>query len=308
MSWLRRLILPFLVLGLVTLSGKHEYEHNYIVNILGRQRMLSQQMAKEASRLAAIYEALSSPKRVQSEATLLAKIGQVKTSLRDAAERFERTLGQARSGELPYGDKSLRVFQPGDREAEEAVVAVAAAWKDFRPRVEAVLESSTNDRPLREALIHINENNEELLARSERLSDLAFRRFVDEGIKAERRFTALIVLLAAMGVLLLYGTYRMVVEPLAFFYRGLKTLGSVPAPEPREALSPLVREVSDSISLLRGVVSLIGEISQGASFQDTLGRIYSSFKSHIPYDYIGVATFVGFIVLAFWLRHVTGMG
>jgi hypothetical protein len=25
-------------------------------------------------------------------------------------------------------------------------------------------------------------------------------------------------------------------------------------------------------------------------------------------DWTGVATFVGFIVLAFWLRHVTGMG
>ncbi|MBZ9662802.1 hypothetical protein LB523_27495 [Mesorhizobium sp. ESP-6-4] len=25
-------------------------------------------------------------------------------------------------------------------------------------------------------------------------------------------------------------------------------------------------------------------------------------------DWTGVATFIGFIVLAFWLRHVTGMG
>ncbi|PBC01934.1 hypothetical protein [Mesorhizobium sp. WSM3860] len=29
-------------------------------------------------------------------------------------------------------------------------------------------------------------------------------------------------------------------------------------------------------------------------------------KSNI--DWTGVATFVGFVVLAFWLRHVTGMG
>ncbi len=290
------LVLLSILFGLVILSRRHEEEHNHVVNILGRQRMLSQQMAKEASRLAALYEAIASPDRVQPVDLLREKLPQVKSKLEAAAARFEATLNDAREGGFSYEGARIRVFSRDDREAQEIIAGLMAAWEKFNPRVEVVLRSTTNDRSFREALIYINENNEDLLARSEALSAIAFERFASQAEKSERLLSAFIACLAAAVAFMILGLYRLLFEPYALFYQGLKTLGRDIAPPEKtpKRLSPLMREVGDTFALLRDLVSLTGAINQGTSFDDTLSHIFRTFKPYIPYNYIGVATFSGY--------------
>ena len=107
-------VLIGIVLGLAFGFSHHEKEHTYIINRLGRQRMLSQQMAKEASRMAALYEALRSADRVQSERTLRDKLDQIRPALLGIAREFGDTLSQARTGSIAYGAKRFRLFDAED--------------------------------------------------------------------------------------------------------------------------------------------------------------------------------------------------
>lgn len=43
----------------IVFSGAHESEHNRILNVLGRQRMLTQMMAKDANRISTLVDAIA---------------------------------------------------------------------------------------------------------------------------------------------------------------------------------------------------------------------------------------------------------
>ncbi len=291
------LLLIGILLSLMFVLSHHEDEHNYIVNILGLQRMLSQQMTKDANRIASIYEALGSDERVQSEDTLRSKLDQIRPGLLKSAAQFESTFSQVRTGRIDYGDAKIELFEDSDLSAKETIAGIEACWAAFRPAVELIAGSESSTTEFRKALIFVNENNETLLALSDRLNTLAIQHFGAESGRAQFSLTLLIITLVLVCIWILIGTYRLIIEPYTIFYLGLKSLGSrsegkMMAPPKRQ--TPLVKEVNETFAVLRDMVNLIGVISQGTSFNDTLHLIFRTFKSHIPYNYIGVATFVGY--------------
>ncbi len=284
-----------IVLGIVFLAGHHEDEHNYIVNVLGRQRMLTQQMAKNASRIAALYEALDSPERVQPEEVLREKLVSTRASLSQAADHFERVLLQVSSGKIEYESSYISLFDLDDSRFQTNITAIRDEWSRFKRNAAVVAASEDNGVEFRKALIYVNENNERLLELSETLSKLAIANFAAEARNAQAVMTVLIACLILLGIWILFGTYRFVVQPYNVFYTGLRSLGSGEALRvPAGSKSPLMQEVNRSFVVLRDIVNLIGIINQGTSFGDTLRLIFTTFKTHIPYNYIGVATFIGY--------------
>lgn len=178
-----------------------------------------------------------------------------------------------------------------------AIGDVRTLWAQFAPNIGIVASSGIKDAALRSALIFINENNNQLLELSDRLNGVALDRFSERSRRNELLFMVLVVILIGSAGWFLYGTYVFLIEPYTVFYRGIRTLGSFDGAEPlpkRPRYSALTTEVTQSFAVLRDMVGLVGVISQGSSFQETLSIIFNTFKAYVPYDYIGVATFAGY--------------
>jgi len=289
-------LLVVAVIGLAIVSGSFNDERSYVVNVVGRQRMLSLKIAQDANRMAALYAAVDSDLRINSVPQLQEKLRSVREDLRSAIDAFGSTIVQLEGGRLLYKDKSIGLFEPGDASAEAAVGEVEAAWSRFKPVASAIADSAAMNRDFRSALIVINDASGPLLLKTEDLSDFFLGRFRDQEKRVHLVSIFLFSGLALICVWLFFGSYKLILEPYRVFYVGLRSLGGGSA-EPRKRarrVSPLMREVDQGFAVLRRMVELLGAIGEATSFTETLHFIFATFKTYIPYNYIGVATFVGY--------------
>lgn len=289
-------MLAAIVVGLAFLSGYHDNEHAYVINILGRQRMLSQGMAKDANRMAAIFDAIDSEDRIQPVDLLGDKLEALRLELEDSSRLFGETLSQIQAGKLADGKAMTGLPSSLGNEYRDTVRETADLWEKFEASVRTLSASGSIDREFRLALIFINENDGKLLDLSDRLTTLVMNRYARESRRMHELSILLVMGLAAICVWLVFGSYRLLLEPYEVFYLGLRSLGGkdIAARRPRRHPSPLMKEVDQSFAILRQVANIMGTIGKGTSFSDTLRQIFDAFKSYIPYNYIGIATFADY--------------
>ncbi len=295
------LSLTVLAVFSLLLSRTHESEHNQILNALGRQRMLTQQIAKDANRISSLLDAIESPVRLQEVNYLESKLWDVRISLSLAIEAFGKTLASTEGGVLQIDEggkiRSISLFDLADPSFAVAVGETRKLWTSFESSARLIASSGSKDARFRAALIVINEGNLELLAHTERISRAALDAFGAKSRFDQTAFAILTVSLIFLVVWLLYGTYRFLIEPYTLFYRGVKTMGAAAAeasPSPGGRYSVLTREVADTFAMMRDMLNLVAYINQGNSFSETLSLIFRTFKPYVPYEYIGVATFAGY--------------
>ncbi len=295
------LLITAMVALSIALTGVNEDRHNRILNSLGRQRMLTQMIAKDANRVSTLIDAIGSGDRLQEVSVLAAKLEETRADLRAAALAYNAKLDAISAGYVPFddvsGQGSIELFDLDDPGFAKTMGEIRALWGRFYPSAEAVASRDSKDTEFREALIFVNENNIALLDLSDRLTSIALDRFSRDSGRTELLFGALIAGFIVLSGWLLYGTYVFLIEPYTVFYRGIRTMGAFDGsgpPAPRSRYSALTKEVSKAFDMLRDLVSLVGTISQGSSFSQTLSLIFKTFRSYVPYEYIGVATFVGY--------------
>lgn len=282
---------------LTFVTDKHEDEQNHIVNILGRQRMLTQKIAKDANRLSAIYQAFDSDERVKSKAELNKRALYTKEGLREAAEQFDNTLTQARNGKIHFDRRTITLYDPHENGFDSLLSDTDKKWTLFYSNVQTILGRESFDQEFRLALIHINEENENLLSLTEELMTLTLDKFHRENRRTRTVLMLLILFLVLFSIWGLVGTYRLIVIPYNTFYKGIQSLGAddgLSKIGKNDKNSLLMKEVSETFFILREMVSIMANIHQGSSFNETLHIIFNTFKPHIPYNYIGIATFVGY--------------
>ena len=288
--------LAAIAVGLAVLSDYHDNEHAYVINILGRQRMLSQGIAKDASRMSAIYDAIDSEERVQPVEVLRGKLEGLRIELMDSTRLFGETLSQIQAGRIANDGGTTALPASLGKDYHDALVDTAVLWEEFEAAVRTAYRSRSLDRDFRQALVFINENNGKLLDLSERLTDAVLKSYAQEGRRMHSLSTILVIGLAAMCVWLVLGSYRLLLEPYEVFYLGLRSLGGKDAPARKKKLrpSPLMKEVDMSFAILKQIANIMGTIGRGTSFSETLRQIFDAFRGYIPYNYIGIATFADY--------------
>ena len=129
------------LLQLVSSFEKQEQEAKHIINLAGKQRMLTQRMSKLA-----LLDTLNIDKQ------------KTRKLLENSYQLFDKTL----RGFL-VGDKELQLPPAKNEVIKEEIAKVQEVWKPFKKSVEHVLNSKGKDP---HALAYIIANNEELLKRS----------------------------------------------------------------------------------------------------------------------------------------------
>ncbi len=112
-------------------------EMGIIINLAGKQRMLTQKMSKDALLIAEGIDVEKNKKDLQS-----------------SMELFEKTLKG-----LMYGDKSLRLVRTNDKEIMAQLKKVDSLWQDFKKDLQKVLKGDTS----KEVLLNISKKNVPLL-------------------------------------------------------------------------------------------------------------------------------------------------
>ena len=112
-------------------------EMGIIINLAGKQRMLTQRMSKDALLIAEEIDVEKNKKDLQNSMGL-----------------FEKTLKG-----LMYGDKSLRLVKTNDKEIMAQLKKVNSLWQDFKKDLQKVLKGDTS----KEVLLNISKKNIPLL-------------------------------------------------------------------------------------------------------------------------------------------------
>ncbi|SFV55248.1 Nitric oxide-responding transcriptional regulator Dnr (Crp/Fnr family) [hydrothermal vent metagenome] len=114
-----------------------QYQHSIVINLAGKQRMLTQKMSKEALLIAKGIDVESNTKSLKKTITL-----------------FDKTLIGLRDG-----DKSLKLPKTNNREIVKQIDKVIALWKNFKIHISKVV----NGKIEKATLVAIDKENIPLL-------------------------------------------------------------------------------------------------------------------------------------------------
>ncbi len=279
------------------ISSRNSYEERTLVNVLGRQRMLTQMMAKDASRLYALVQAKDSGNMIEEENVVDSKIKVTKQKISTAREEFSDTLSQINKGYIE--DQKVKVvFNNTNAPISFNLHNVNMLWEKFDHAVNTILSANYNDDFIK-SIIYINENNELLLDYCDGILEYTVGAAKQEAMKS-MLISIMLVLLAFIVIgVFVRSSYKYIIMPLNEIYNGFSDLGVYyqeeykPSFMTNREIKPIVGEISSVFHKMESIISLIENINNNSSFYEVLNFIFESFSSYIPYNHIGVAIVKG---------------
>lgn len=276
-------------------SNEREYEQNVIVNYFGRQRMLTQMIAKDVSMYYALVQSMEYENENQPKDELNGKYVEVRLSIEKARKEFNTILETMNYGILRNGNDKIDINK-ALKDSRQDLKSENELWKDFDSAIDIILSSDKMSDEFADASSFVNDNNLALLKYSDNITQS-----VVDSIKSEKRLKDNITLiLFALALLIisvsLYSLFKYIIMPLNVMYNGLSEIGitnmhgNLKLPTKKE-VTPVIAEISDLFYKINYLKSLIENMNRNLSFSETLDYIFSTFSTFIPYTYIGIALF-----------------
>ncbi len=276
------------------ISSSNSYEERTLVNVLGRQRMLTQVMAKDASRLFALVQAKDLGNLTEDISVVDSKIKNTKQKISTAREEFSDTLSKINNGYIE--DQNVKVkFNNTNAYISSNLVNVNLLWEEFDQAVDTILNAQNYNDDFIKSTVYINENNEQLLKYCDSILEATVGEAKQEALKS-MFISILLVFLAAIVIgESVLNLYKYFIMPLNEIYKGISDLGAYyqkeykPSFMTNREIKPIVGEISGAFHKMESIISLIENINNSSSFNEVLDFIFNNFSSYIPYNHIGVA-------------------
>ncbi|MCX7714757.1 MAG: HD domain-containing protein [Clostridia bacterium] len=282
----------FSLAAVVVVSIKSSKDEAVLIDYFGRQRMLTQMIAKDANRKYALLSMKENGPFVQTDEVINEKVSMINASLSDAYEEFESRLLSLHTHKLQNGDDAID-FNTSSYRLRSVSDELDEAWAPFSGAMQTLIKAEKADEDTAKALIYINMNNTGLL---EQCDELMREMIGVQKANANKYMLAAIILFAASLISLLISIMQLrkyIVLPLGRLYQGIGSMGilreermDIPT---QNDIEPIVQELKDSFHKLHNLIELIANINGGTSFDEVLKYIYDSFSQFIPYSHIGIA-------------------
>jgi Response regulator containing a CheY-like receiver domain and an HD-GYP domain len=285
------ILFSFLLLHIT--NKNREYEDKIVINVFGKQRMYTQMMSKDTSRLLVLMQASKMNSTYMTEQERKEEIAGIKKNLEKAGSLFGNTLKEIHNNNILVDSDSIHFDATFIRQSEY-LKKMDLLWADFDEAVHTVVRSETINSQMLKSVDFINSNNMQLLD----LSDKLLEQLLKNSLRADRDAQALaytlIGLLFLILVISLFHLQRYLIQPFNQLYKGISEIGlnnnymkqHLPT---RNKVMPLVTEVNDMFLKINYLISLIENINNNNSFTETLSYINQKFSAFIPYNYIGIA-------------------
>jgi HD-GYP domain-containing protein (c-di-GMP phosphodiesterase class II) len=286
-------LILFCFIYLHTRSTNRAYEDKLIINAFGKQRMYTQMISKDASRLYALMQSKETNYAFQSDEIIENKINIVKESLADTSESFEDTIEAIHNHEIYINSHAIHI-NASIINASESLNKIDLLWEDFDKAIEVLIKAEKIDSTMADAAIYINENNLQLLEQCDNL----LNQILEASLKKDRTTQSLafgmIGLLFITIVVSLIQLQRYLIQPFSQLYKGIADIGLNSYPlktsfPTKKKMAPIVSEINQMFLKINHLISLIENINTNASFMQTLNFISNTFSVFIPYNYIGIA-------------------
>ena len=285
-------LILFLTLIIFSISQNNKNQFR-LIDVFGRQRMITQMLTKDANRKYAIMQILENGPFVAPDETLNQRIDAINDYMKKEKHRFSSKLSTLHQEYIQQDDETIHIGSY-TKDMSDLIASTDGDWEAFSNAIHIVIESSQADSRASEALTYINMNNESLLGDCEGITDGLV------SAQNNRMYTITVVSLFLFSITIgllfvsIFELYKYIVQPLDALYKGinnlniLKTSSNLSAPTKNELL-PVIAEINDGFNKLNKLVQLIENLNQNMSFDGILEHIFYSFSEYIPYSHIGIA-------------------
>lgn len=288
--------LVIIIIGLIAIfsislySGETLKNDSKAINILGKQRMITQALSKNASRISVISDALTSNNSIQSSDVLEKKLLLTKYNLQTDAAKFKLVYDNLSRGFVQLENENVYLPTHVLEEISSELSNIKLLWPKFESSIHDVTTFEVNTVEFKNALIYINENNESLLMHT----DLMVNEFEHNMLHQYDVYRNITLFLIGLVVLitsfLMYQMYSDLFKALNVFYKQIDKLG---LEHDHAHFDIKGKEIADEVeSMFIGfseTLELTEKINTQDSFIETLNYIYKSFNHFLPYSYIGIA-------------------
>lgn len=286
------LLMQFLMLTIFIMNSGSKAQ-NTVIDVFGRQRMLTQQLSKDANQKYTIMLALHSNDIAVAEEMTLANMELLNISMEKAREEFSSTLQSLKNGYLEKDDSVIN-FKNSLNELKLLIDATDSLWEEFGRAISVIRDKNEIDEEGVESIAFINDTNEQLLKYSEEILQSLINIHNRNSNTRIRIGLGLFVVALVSLLVLIVQSYKYIIVPLNEIYSGFSNIGTlknnmgIKLPKKNE-LEPVIKEIDMAFAKLNRLIELIENMNQDTSFEGILNYIYNTFSEFIPYKHIGIA-------------------
>ncbi|MDF2512303.1 MAG: metal dependent phosphohydrolase [Herbinix sp.] len=273
-------------------TSQREYEDKLVISLFGEQKMYTQMISKDVSRIYGLLLAKDTGKKYRSEEELNQRIEAVKADLSSICESFEGNLVDLKNNNISYKGKAVEISQ-SILDSSSHLQQIDSLWSEFHQSIHLVLQAEHIDSGLMEEVVFINDNNMNLLERCDLLEGQILEKSIHDGKVRSYFLYGMIAVLLVATLFSLYQLQYFLVRPFSQLYKGIEEIGLHSYPVDRKyptqkKILPIVTEISNMFHKINHLITLIENINNNVSFMETLNFISNTFSAYIPYNYIGI--------------------
>lgn len=274
-------------------TNRNDYDGGLLIDTFGKQRMLTQMMAKDANRIYALQQALETGNNVDPENTIKEKVASSKHQLELSRNSFKTVVNSLHTGTITIAGRDIN-FQDSQKEIFLHLKDLDGIWDDFDKCISVVINTGTINREIADAVIYINNKNEKLMEESDSITKVILEGIKERATLSTIAAAGLVAVSFIVMLIILLSLYKYIIIPMNELYRGITETGiskysynnKIPT---KKELTSVIQDIEEAFDKLRKLITLIENVNSSMSFNEVLEYIYKTFSSFIPYSYIGIA-------------------
>ena len=276
------------------LELNRDYNESRLINILGKQRILTQVMAKDSASIYELHFAIEQFKDdKQEKLDLQNKLKGAKNDLEQSRNTYGMQYETIKKGYVAIENKKIS-FQNTLEELNPVIEKHEAIWNGFNSSIDVILNEKSNTKELDKAVKYINENNEKLLEYSNDINDIISSYNINKSLRMFYITIFLAVFILLSLIIVFINAYKNLLMPIKQLYKGMEQMGianldTIAPISQNGELIPIYREVRTVFDKLNSLKMLIENLNKNVPFKHILNYIFESFIDYIPYTYIGIA-------------------
>ncbi len=273
-------------------TSQREYEDKLVISLFGEQKMYTQMISKDVTRIYGLLLAKDTGKQYQPDEVLAQRVADVKADLSSISDFFASNLADLKENKISYEGKTIEVSKHLLNSSNH-LQEIDSLWLEFEQSIHIVLQADHIDSQMTKNIIYINDNNMELLERYNQLQGQIIEKSIRDGRYRSYFFYGMMAVLLIVILFSLYQLQFFLVRPFSQLYKGIEEIGLHSYPinhkyPTQKKILPIVNEISHMFHKINHLISLVENINNNVSFMETLNFISNTFSAYIPYNYIGI--------------------
>ena len=282
------------ILVLFFLNLNKNYSNNILINLLGKQRMFTQMMAKDAGRIYVLKSIISGNVKYENkDINLNERLSTTIDKINASMQEYGNQCNTIKQGYILTEGKKIN-FKGALINYNSTILEHGKVWDNFKTSINTVVNEDVNSENYIEAIRYINENNEALLSYNDEITSVVLNHNNKRSFTVYYSVMGLAVLLLLFLGIFIRRAYKNIFIPVSQLSRGVAEIGVVMEGDHEEQvgksdLAPVFSEVKTVLNQFNSLIMLMENLSKNVPFKDILEYIYNTFSVYIPYTHIGVA-------------------